>query len=111
MLRDPDATEGPSADTLRAVDSPASMARLRATFVDSHDGWVDDNIAFANDWGFALGSIGVPVSIWSGSRDVRSRKQAAWLAAAIEVRGVPRVRRRAPADAPAYRRMLAWLRA
>jgi hypothetical protein len=79
--------------------------------MDSHDGWVDDNIAFANDWGFALGSIGVPVSIWFGSRDVRSRKQAAWLAAAIESAECHEYDGGHLQDAPAYRRMLTWLRA
>jgi hypothetical protein len=96
---------------LRAVDSPASMARLRATFVDSHDGWVDDNIAFATDWGFELCSVGVPVSIWYGTRDGRTRTQAAWLAAAIGSAQCHEYDGGHLQPTPAYRRMLAWLRA
>ena len=56
---------GPSAPPAR--DDPSAMARLTATFVTSHDGWVDDHVAFATDWGFQLFDIRVPVSIWYGS--------------------------------------------
>lgn len=30
------------------------------------EGWLDDDFAFYEDWGFELGSIRVPVSIWQG---------------------------------------------
>lgn len=110
VLPDPDAPDGSSARVQPAVDSPASMARLRATFVDSHDGWVDDNIAFATDWGFELGSVDVPVSIWFGSRDARSRSQAAWLAAAIGTAQCHEYDGGHLQPTSAYRRMLAWLR-
>ncbi len=52
-----------------ARDDPAAMARLRATFVDSHDGWADDQLAFARPWGFALPDITVPVGLWYGTND------------------------------------------
>lgn len=93
-----------------AISDPAAMARLRATFVDSHDGWVDDNIAFARPWGFQMGSIAVPVSIWYGTHDATGRAHADWLlsriaaAARYEYPGG-----HIPGDG-AYRRMLAWLR-
>jgi alpha-beta hydrolase superfamily lysophospholipase len=45
------------------------MARLRATFVDGMDGWVDDSLAFARPWGFELATISVPVCIWRGDAD------------------------------------------
>ena len=32
-------------------------------------GWFDDDMAFIKDWGFDLGSIGVPVAIWQGDDD------------------------------------------
>jgi pimeloyl-ACP methyl ester carboxylesterase len=32
-------------------------------------GWVDDDIAFASDWGFDPASIRVPFSIWHGAHD------------------------------------------
>jgi pimeloyl-ACP methyl ester carboxylesterase len=32
-------------------------------------GWRDDDLAFARDWGFPLGAIRVPVTVWQGRRD------------------------------------------
>lgn len=32
-------------------------------------GWVDDDLAFATPWGFELGEIASPVSLWQGSVD------------------------------------------
>ncbi|MEV0797088.1 alpha/beta hydrolase [Kribbella sp. NPDC050281] len=66
-----------------AKDDPEAMARLTATFVTSHDGWVDDNVAFAADWGFHLADVQVPTSIWFGSGDDRARKYADLLLAEI----------------------------
>jgi len=66
-----------------ARDDPEAMARLTATFVTSHDGWVDDNVAFATDWGFSLADVRVPTSIWFGSADDRARKYADLLVAEI----------------------------
>jgi len=34
------------------------------------DGWLDDDIAFANPWGFNLSDIVRPVTIWQGSEDL-----------------------------------------
>ena len=93
-----------------ARDDPEAMARLTATFVTSHDGWVDDNVAFATDWGFRLGDIRVPVSIWYGSGDDRAHKYADILAAAM-----PHAERRPYAGGHiqpenAYRELLGWMR-
>jgi pimeloyl-ACP methyl ester carboxylesterase len=32
-------------------------------------GWFDDDLAFCRDWGFDVGSMGCPVSIWQGGKD------------------------------------------
>ncbi|MER6951482.1 alpha/beta hydrolase [Nonomuraea sp. NPDC000554] len=109
VIPDPDAPGTDSVAVGPAKDSPASMARLTATFVDSHEGWVDDNIAFAADWGFTLPSIGVPVSLWYGTKDDRSRKQAAYLAAAIKTADCHEYVGGHLQNDLAHRRMLAWL--
>lgn len=33
------------------------------------DGWLDDDLAFVRDWGFALADVAVPVSVWHGEQD------------------------------------------
>ena len=33
-------------------------------------GWLDDDLAFTRDWGFALDSIQVPTYLWQGSADL-----------------------------------------
>lgn len=46
------------------------MARsLRQAAEDGVDGWIDDDLAFAKSWGFDLGTIAVPVSVWQGRQD------------------------------------------
>jgi len=67
-----------------ALADPDAMARIRATFVDSMDGWVDDTLAFARPWGFDVGAITVPVRIWRGTADDRvPAEHAEWLLARI----------------------------
>ncbi|WP_018350043.1 alpha/beta fold hydrolase [Longispora albida] len=61
--------EIPSEPGPPARDDPDAMSRVRATFVDSLDGWVDDSLAFAQPWGFDLAEIRVPVGVWRGSQD------------------------------------------
>ncbi|NBU31560.1 MAG: alpha/beta hydrolase [Actinobacteria bacterium] len=34
------------------------------------DGWLDDDLAFIQDWGFDLASIQNPVALWQGSEDL-----------------------------------------
>ena len=38
--------------------------------VDELYGWLDDDLAFTRDWGFALDSIQVPTYLWQGSADL-----------------------------------------
>lgn len=92
-----------------ARDDPEAMARLTATFVTSHDGWVDDNIAFATEWGFSLTDIRVPTSIWFGSADDRARKYADLLAPEIPHAEVIPYTGGHIQPAAAYRDLLRWL--
>jgi pimeloyl-ACP methyl ester carboxylesterase len=49
-------------------------------------GWRDDDLAFAGDWGFAVGSadLRVPVAIWQGDQDrMVPYAHGAWLAAQL----------------------------
>jgi pimeloyl-ACP methyl ester carboxylesterase len=107
---DPAAPQPDPAQHAPAIESPAAMARLRATFVDSHDGWVDDNIAFAHPWGFEMSGITVPVSIWSGTRDAHGRGHADWLLSRIPTAAGHEYAGGHVPDDSAYRRMLSWLR-
>lgn len=89
----------------------ASMARLRATFVDSHDGWVDDSLAFARPWGFPMPAGAVPVGIWSGPADANvPAEHPRWLLANIaEARGHQYTGGHLPGP-DTYREIFGWLR-
>jgi pimeloyl-ACP methyl ester carboxylesterase len=47
-------------------------------------GWLDDDLAFTRDWGFALDSLQVPTYVWQGSVDLMVPfHHGEWLAANI----------------------------
>jgi pimeloyl-ACP methyl ester carboxylesterase len=61
---------------------------LAATFREAVgpgvDGWVDDDLAFVEPWGFDLGAVVVPVDVWQGSDDLMvPGPHGAWLARAV----------------------------
>ncbi|WP_460605414.1 alpha/beta fold hydrolase [Jatrophihabitans fulvus] len=65
--------ELPDSDRRALADRRAEagyVQRMRATYADGIDGWVDDGVAFTRPWGFDLAAIEVPVSIWYGRHDV-----------------------------------------
>lgn len=78
---------------LGGLVSEPDKAALTGAFVDNlaramrwglqagFDGWIDDDIAFTKPWGFDLGSIRVPVTLWQGRRDLMvPARHGKWLA-------------------------------
>ncbi len=59
-------------------------ASFREAVRVSVDGWLDDDLAFANLWGFSLDEISVPTMIWQGSDDLMVPfSHGQWLAARL----------------------------
>ena len=78
LLSEPDlaALQGPLADYI------AAMARESVRV--SAEGWVEDDLAIGDPWGFDLSSITVPVAIWQGSEDLMVPfSHGQWLAAHV----------------------------
>jgi pimeloyl-ACP methyl ester carboxylesterase len=72
----------PSAE--RGANDNGRRQRLHASLVDGLDGWIDDDLALIRPWGFDVGAIKVPVSIWYGSDDENSTiEHTQWLLANI----------------------------
>ena len=96
---------GPPART-----DPDALARLRATFLDGTDGWVDDSLAFARPWGFDPATITLPVGIWRGTADTTvPAEHAEWLLATIKTaQGHLYAGGHLP-DTTVYRQIFKWL--
>ncbi len=82
---DKDELTGGYADTMAAT--------FRRALAPGFDGWVDDDLAFTQPWGFDLARITAPVTVWQGDLDLMVPfTHGAWLARAIPgatLRAVP----------------------
>jgi pimeloyl-ACP methyl ester carboxylesterase len=45
-------------------------AQLHHGVATGVDGWIDDDLAFLADWGFALDEVVVPTTVWHGNADL-----------------------------------------
>lgn len=114
ILADVDAggPEVPTGAGLPVRTDPDAMARIRATFVDGMDGWVDDSLAFARPWGFEPDAITLPVGIWRGTHDPNvSSEHADWLLAHVPTAQAHVYAGGHLPDADVYRQIYEWLRA
>lgn len=60
------------------------IAGLREALRTGVDGWLDDDLAFVNPWGFELDEISKPTMIWHGSEDLFNPfSHGQWLAAQV----------------------------
>lgn len=57
-------------DQLAGGFADGLAATLRRALADGFDGWIDDDLAFTQPWGFALAGITVPVTVWQGDLDL-----------------------------------------
>jgi pimeloyl-ACP methyl ester carboxylesterase len=65
------------------VDRAAQFAdSFREALADGVDGWLDDDLAFVQPWGFSPADIAVPVAVWQGDEDTMVPiAHGRWLAA------------------------------
>ena len=59
---DRDVLQGPFAEEMAAV--------VRRALAPGFDGWIDDDLAFVRPWGFEIGEVEVPVTLWQGELDL-----------------------------------------
>jgi pimeloyl-ACP methyl ester carboxylesterase len=64
-----DLLSGPDRAVLSGEFAEYLAASMKAAVEHGIWGWLDDDLAFVGDWGFDLGAIAVPVTIWQGEQD------------------------------------------
>jgi pimeloyl-ACP methyl ester carboxylesterase len=57
-------------DVLTAGYADQMAAQTRRALEPGFDGWLDDDLAFTQDWGFDPAHITLPVSVWQGDLDL-----------------------------------------
>ena len=71
-------------DVLRGGFAEEMAAEMRRALAGGLDGWIDDDLAFVESWGFDPTALRVPVTVWQGDRDLMvPAAHGAWLAAKI----------------------------
>lgn len=58
----------------KAYATGEHAARMHQSFSnglrEGVEGWAEDDLAFTTEWGFDLGAVTVPVSVWQGAQDL-----------------------------------------
>lgn len=71
-------------DVLVGGFAGAMAAEMRRALAHGFDGWIDDDLAFVRPWGFDLGAMRVPVTVWQGDLDLMvPAAHGAWLASHV----------------------------
>jgi len=71
-------------EALTAEFADYTAALFRGAVSTGISGWLEDDLAFVAGWGFDLGAITVPVSIWQGGEDrMVPYAHGKWLAANV----------------------------
>jgi pimeloyl-ACP methyl ester carboxylesterase len=74
----------PDVEAMRGELGEDAVSAFREALCLGVDGWVDDDLAFTSSWGFSVGEIRTPVSLWQGEEDrMVPPAHGRWLAQAI----------------------------
>jgi pimeloyl-ACP methyl ester carboxylesterase len=69
-------------DALAGGYAEQLASTFRRALAAGFDGWIDDDLAFAQPWGFDVGVVRSPVTVWQGELDLMvPLAHGRWLAA------------------------------